>query len=504
MNLIFLRHGEATDNVKEIISDKEIYWSTLTEKGKETIKNSIKYLPDIIDKIYVSPFPRTIETAHYVLNKYHNTELIIENRIREINSGKYSHNKNNLELDNTRIKQKNGDFFIRFGEYGDNKYSIEERLCNFLKDVYDNNFYNNNILIISHGSVISYMKRILNLKSEHINKGKVEEFKNVNFEELFNHIKKLKKLKLNKIKSYKKIIENIQINKNLKNNLIKMVTKEFNNLDFKEENINYYLDGLSTKKLIKINNSKFDNGIILICFYNNFEILTKKWIEHYIQIGIKNFVLINNNSTDNSTRILKEYMEKVNISFWKIDEEYNSIKINGWKQQLFEYYGENKLYLTVNQEELLIYENFKKISLNDLLIKEKVSNLKSLILNTYPNKNIYESNLKDYIYVDNSTYKISNKVPYRKIFLGGPLLRKIGISNNLQKISLIKYTGNEICINDNFYYPYEINNEAKFNSYLLNYEILFFNKKNEENDINFFDKIYSTPIDNIDFKFINN
>ena len=27
MNIIFLRHGEAIDNVKKLISDKEIYWS---------------------------------------------------------------------------------------------------------------------------------------------------------------------------------------------------------------------------------------------------------------------------------------------------------------------------------------------------------------------------------------------------------------------------------------------------------------------------------------------
>ena len=33
MNIIFMRHGEATDNVLELISDKEIYWSTLTDNG---------------------------------------------------------------------------------------------------------------------------------------------------------------------------------------------------------------------------------------------------------------------------------------------------------------------------------------------------------------------------------------------------------------------------------------------------------------------------------------
>lgn len=102
MNLIFLRHGEATDNVKELISDKEIYWSILTEKGKQTVKESLQDLPHIIDKMYVSPFPRTIETAHYVYEKYPNINVIIENRIREIYYGKYSHQKNNEELDNKK------------------------------------------------------------------------------------------------------------------------------------------------------------------------------------------------------------------------------------------------------------------------------------------------------------------------------------------------------------------------------------------------------------------
>ena len=35
MNIIFMRHGEATDNVKELISDREIYWSVLTKKEKK-------------------------------------------------------------------------------------------------------------------------------------------------------------------------------------------------------------------------------------------------------------------------------------------------------------------------------------------------------------------------------------------------------------------------------------------------------------------------------------
>lgn len=164
MNLIFMRHGEATDNVREVISDKEIYWSVLTEQGKASVLESLEGLPAVIDKIYVSPFPRTIQTAHYVFLKYPKTEVVIENRLHEINNGKYSGKKNNDDLDQTRIKQIQGDYFVRFGEYGENKFDIEIRLCEFLYDVYTNNFCDNTILIVSHGSITSYMKRILNIK----------------------------------------------------------------------------------------------------------------------------------------------------------------------------------------------------------------------------------------------------------------------------------------------------------------------------------------------------
>ena len=70
MNLIFLRHGESTDNVKELLSDKEIYWSILTKEGKKQVIDSVNNLQKDIDVMYVSPLPRTIETAHYVYEKY--------------------------------------------------------------------------------------------------------------------------------------------------------------------------------------------------------------------------------------------------------------------------------------------------------------------------------------------------------------------------------------------------------------------------------------------------
>lgn len=204
--------------------------------------------------------------------------MIIEKRLHEINYGKYSGKKNNLELDKTRLKQIEGDYFVRLGEYGENNFDIEFRLCEFLNDVYVNNFKENTIMIVSHGSVISYMKRILNIKTPHIKTGKIE---------------------------------------------------EFNNIEFSDSSFDMFLNGIGTKNLIQKKRSIFDNGIILICFYSNFENFAEKWMNHYINIGIRNFVLVDNNSGDNSTNILKNYEKKVSISFWKIEEEYNSYKMCG-------------------------------------------------------------------------------------------------------------------------------------------------------------------------------
>ena len=191
MNLIFLRHGEATDNVKGLISDKEEYNSILTEKGKMNVINSIDLLEDI-NIIYTSPFPRTIETSNLVMNKFPNAKLVIDNRLREINYGKYSHQKNNNELDEIRIKQINGDYYIRFGDNGENRLEIEKRVCEFLNNI--SNTKDDNILIVSHGSIISYIKRILDIKTNHIKKGQVEIINNINFNNLNEYIKKINML----------------------------------------------------------------------------------------------------------------------------------------------------------------------------------------------------------------------------------------------------------------------------------------------------------------------
>ena len=523
MNLIFMRHGEATDNVKELISDKEIYWSTLTDSGKVSVMKSLEELPMNLDKIYVSPFPRTIETAHFVFRKYPKTELVIDNRLHEIDNGKYSGQKNNTDLDQTRLKQIQGDYFVRFGEYGENKYDIETRLCEFLFDVFTNNFSDNTILIISHGSITSYMKRILNIKTAHIKTGKIEEFFQIDFHPLFKYMKILKNMKDSKIQEQINIINTLNVRVSLKNTLIKMVKKEFNRLEISDDVFLHFVEGIQSTNLKLIESSVFEEGVILICFYHNFENFVEKWIHHYIDIGIKNFVLVNNNSTDCSTEILKKYSKIVHISFWKILENHDCCKMCGWKQQILEYYGQGHQYLIVDSDELFIYENYKNTLFEDYLKRKHISFIKSLMLDVYSDKGNFVSKLEDFKFVDKGTYKISNNVSYYERFYGGPRYRIFGISPSLQKISFISYTGNEILINAHYCYPWNMNKKAVLCSYLLHYNFLFKHQEEyykykttekhccedefyrdfilQNSKISFFDKDVSIPVEKIDFKF---
>lgn len=187
MNLIFMRHGESMDNIKQILSSNNLACSFLTERGIEQVKTAVDKIKKI-DKVYYSPLIRTIQTACFFKKIHHDVEFVIDERIREINYGIYGDKKNNIDLDKVRELQKKGDFFVRFGKYGENKFEIYQRLISFLEDVKNDNFDNNNILIISHGSIISFLMKILGVKSTHLAKGEFQIVKNIDFSNI-NSIK---------------------------------------------------------------------------------------------------------------------------------------------------------------------------------------------------------------------------------------------------------------------------------------------------------------------------
>ncbi|OHA93839.1 MAG: hypothetical protein A3G47_01640 [Candidatus Zambryskibacteria bacterium RIFCSPLOWO2_12_FULL_39_45] len=126
-----MRHGEAIDNVKNILDPKGDPDNHLTETGKKEIISASKELKQKnIDIIITSPFLRTRETAEVVrceLN-LHESTVIVDERLHEFN-------ESGVEL-------------------------VRKRMGKFIFET-ENRYTGKNILIISHGNPLWVLHKIV-------------------------------------------------------------------------------------------------------------------------------------------------------------------------------------------------------------------------------------------------------------------------------------------------------------------------------------------------------
>ena len=104
MKLIFMRHGEASDNVEQVFSSVNLSCSLLTRDGIQKVQENASKLGRI-DKVYYSPIFRTVQTANLVREYMPSVEFVVDDRICEIDYGTYNQKKNDSILDDVRKRQ---------------------------------------------------------------------------------------------------------------------------------------------------------------------------------------------------------------------------------------------------------------------------------------------------------------------------------------------------------------------------------------------------------------
>lgn len=142
MKILFIRHGQTNlNNPKRM---QGISNSELNEVGKEQAKEAKKELDNKnIDLIISSPLIRAIQTAE-IINKDKNAQMIIDERICEINFGDIEGNLYSDDYLNMNITTKfnNGESFEEFFN----------RIYNFLDEL-KIKYNDKKILIVAHGCV---------------------------------------------------------------------------------------------------------------------------------------------------------------------------------------------------------------------------------------------------------------------------------------------------------------------------------------------------------------
>ena len=149
--------------------------NTLSKKGENQIQAIIPaFLNCNIIQIFSSPMKRAVKSAEILQSGLVNKpKIMTDNRLKEIDYGIFTDDRDNPEMQNIAKKQIAGDQEIRFGG-GENIREILERFLDFLVDTYKKN-QNGEIVIFSHGRLLSIIsKKIEDIYQKKIKKSKIE------------------------------------------------------------------------------------------------------------------------------------------------------------------------------------------------------------------------------------------------------------------------------------------------------------------------------------------
>jgi probable phosphoglycerate mutase len=163
-----MRHGQADNNVNRILVGRYIE-SHLTEYGKQQVADTSKYLKNVpIEKVYVSPVTRTVETAEIVC-KLLGMNYEIDERLYEIELGKL------VGMHFEEIIHKHGNLFLKFyneddamlARYGVESFaSVKSRVKHLLDEIIKIQ-QDKNVLLITHLDPIkAAISILLDLKAE--------------------------------------------------------------------------------------------------------------------------------------------------------------------------------------------------------------------------------------------------------------------------------------------------------------------------------------------------
>ncbi|MCL5782095.1 MAG: class I tRNA ligase family protein [Patescibacteria group bacterium] len=147
-----MRHGEAENNAKGILSGKPEVKHHLTAKGVEQVRASAKALNGKkFDIIFVSPFTRTEDTLKILVKEasMEDVQVITDKRLGELGTGEWD----GKSLDDFLAEFGGKDRFVYGPQGGENYADIKKRMGDFLYDI-ESGYSGKNILIISHETPI--------------------------------------------------------------------------------------------------------------------------------------------------------------------------------------------------------------------------------------------------------------------------------------------------------------------------------------------------------------
>lgn len=171
----------------------------------------------------------------------------------------------------------------------------------------------------------------------------------------------------------------------------------------------------------------------------------KVFFKHYRKLGIKHFIMVDNNSSD-GTREWMMLQEDADV--FLVKDEFTTLKKYGWINKILNYYGFNRWYLYADSDELFVYQEYENRPIEELVKYAEQNGLDrigSIMIDMYSDGGLFQevqdredSYIDEYRYFDSNGYRLSKCLNGITLY-GGPRSRVFGKTDSGISPLLIKH-----------------------------------------------------------------
>ena len=214
---------------------------------------------------------------------------------------------------------------------------------------------------------------------------------------------------------------------------------------------------------------------ILICNVKNDLERVKMLVNHHKGLGIKYFAFLDNMSTDGTY----EWLQSQAFDVFRVEEQYNSVVRSMWITKIASYYGFDRWFITIDSDELLVYDNFENQTIQNAILELKRKGIErglGFMIDMYAESSDLKGDISERdIY---STYNLFDSEGYSEVagilgakIHGGPRERYFGKAALMTKYPLFYWHNGEI---NRYHYIFPIKNEKNSKCYfgLLHYKFI--------------------------------
>ena len=177
------------------------------------------------------------------------------------------------------------------------------------------------------------------------------------------------------------------------------------------------------------------------------------FLQHYRALGVSQFLVVDNGSTEGSAAFLAGQLD---VSLWQTEASYRAARFGlDWSSWLQMRYGHGHWCLTVDADELLIYDGFEHHDLPDLtavLEDQAIPGFGALMLDLYPKGPLGAQSYAPgqdpcevLPWFDTGPYRASRQAPMGNLWLQGGARERVFFADaaqrspTLNKIPLMKW-----------------------------------------------------------------